>query len=141
MLEHYILPLAPYVIAAIISVLCVFFFLCLENEIRKLKRGAIRPSRAKEASLQELKAKVDDLSMRLRDAEERAGITELPPVPKASLNLNKRTQVIRMSRRGEPAENIAAYLSIPRKEVELLLKIHGLILNGTNVLNRSNKAS
>ena len=141
MLEHYILPLAPYILAALNSVLCMFFFLCLENEIRLLKKGSIRPNPLKDASLQDLKAKVDDLSMRLRDAEDRAGIQELPPAPKASLNLNKRTQVIRMSRRGETAENIAAYLSIPRKEVELLLKIHGIILSGPNVGNRSDKAS
>jgi len=37
-----------------------------------------------------------------------------------------------MSRRGERAENIAASLSLPRREVELLLKIHGLVLNGAS---------
>ncbi len=51
--------------------------------------------------------------------------------PKASLNLNKRTQVLRMSRRGERTENIAASLSLPRREVELLLKIHGLVLSAS----------
>ena len=115
MLERYILPLAPYLLAAFNCTLCVFFFLCLENEIRLLKKGAAGPGKLQDASLQDLKAKVEDLSMRLRDAEARAGITMLPAAPKASINLNKRTQVIRMSRRGEPAENIAAYLSIPRK--------------------------
>ncbi len=137
MLERYILPLAPYLFAALNSVLCILFFLCLENELRLLRKG--RPSRAQDSSVQELKAQVENLSLRLRDAEERAGMTALPPAPKASLNLNKRTQVIRMSRRGEPAENIAAYLSIPRREVELLLKIHGLILKGSNVLNSANQ--
>lgn len=137
MLERYILPLAPYVLAALNSVLCVFFFLCLENEIRLLKKGVAGPHKPKDPALQDLQTKVEDLSLRLRDAEARAGITTLPAAPKASLNLSKRTQVIRMSRRGEPAENIAAYLSIPRKEVELLLKIHGLILNGSSVLNSS----
>jgi hypothetical protein len=65
----------------------------------------------------------------VRDAEERAGIPFAPPSAKASLNLNKRTQALRMSRRGERVENIAASLSLPRREVELLLKIHGLVLN------------
>jgi len=45
------------------------------------------------------------------------------------VNLNKRNQVIRMSRRGQPAANIAASLSMSRKEVELLLKIHALSLS------------
>lgn len=131
MLQRYILPLAPYLLIALNSILCLFFFLCLENEIRILKRRSARPGKAQDGSAQELKAKLEELSLRVHDAEERMGIVVLPPTPKASLNLNKRTQVIRMSRRGEPAENISAALSIPRKEVELLLKVHRLVLNGS----------
>ena len=37
-----------------------------------------------------------------------------------------------MSRRGERSENIAATLSLPRNEVELLLKIHGLVLDSSS---------
>ena len=138
MLERYILPLAPYVLIALNSIVCIFFFLCLENEIRLLKKETGQPGKHKDTTLQDLKAKVEDLSQRLLDAEERAGIVALPPAPKASLNLNKRTQVIRMSRRGEPTENIAASLSIPRKEVELLLKVHSLVLNSSAIRNDSN---
>jgi hypothetical protein len=130
MLQRYILPLAPYLLIALNSILCLFFFLCLENEIRILKRRVAGPGKIQD-SAQDLKAKLQELSLRIHDAEERLGIAVLPPTPKASLNLNKRTQVIRMSRRGEPEENIAASLSIPRKEVELLLKVHRLVLNGS----------
>jgi hypothetical protein len=130
MLQRYILPLAPYLLIALNSILCLFFFLCLENEIRLLKRRTARPGKAQDSSALDLKAKVQELSLRVHDAEERMGIVVLPLTPKASLNLNKRTQAIRMSRRGEPAENISAALSIPRKEVELLLKVHRLVLNG-----------
>ena len=44
MLQRYILPLAPYLLIALNSILCLFFFLCLENEIRLLKqtRGEAR---------------------------------------------------------------------------------------------------
>jgi hypothetical protein len=131
MLPRYILPLAPYLLIALNSILCLFFFLCLENEIRILKRRVAGPGKIQDSAAQDLKAKLDELSLRVHDAEERVGIAVLPPTPKASLNLNKRTQVIRMSRRGEPEENIALSLSIPRKEVELLLKVHHLVLNGS----------
>ena len=131
MLQRYILPLAPYVLIALNSILCLFFFLCLENEIRLLKRHITRPGKIQDSAAQDLKAKLEELSLRVHDAEERMGLVALPPTPKASFNLNKRTQVIRMSRRGEPTENIAASLSIPRKEVELLLKVHRLVLNGS----------
>ena len=44
------------------------------------------------------------------------------PVATRSLNLNRRSQIIRMARRGEETASIAATLSAPRNEVELLLK-------------------
>jgi len=47
-------------------------------------------------------------------------------VPAQPLNLNKRGQILRMRRRGERPETIAGALSIPRNEVELLLKVHDL---------------
>lgn len=130
MLERIVLPLAPYILIALNSLLCLAFFLCLENEIRVLKRASLPHQRAKDMIVHDLKTKLEHLSERVRDAEERAGISVTPPSPTASLNLNKRTQIIRMSRRGEPAENISASLSVPRKEVELLLKVHSLILDG-----------
>ena len=131
MLQRYILPLAPYLLIALNSILCLFFFLCLENEIRLLKRRTVRPGKVQDRAAQDLKAKLEELSLRVHDAEERMGMVVLPPTPKASFNLNKRTQAIRMSRRGEPSENISAALCIPRKEVELLLKVHRLVLNGS----------
>jgi hypothetical protein len=130
MLERIALPLAPYVLITLNSLLCLAFFLCLENEIRLLKRASPRQQPGKDTIVQDLKTKLEDLSERVRDAEERAGIFITPPSPTASLNLNKRTQIIRMSRRGEPAETISASLSVPRKEIELLLKVHSLILDG-----------
>ena len=50
------------------------------------------------------------------------------PVAGQPLNLNKRGQVLRMRRRGEKPETIAAALSIPRNEVDLLLKVHQMSL-------------
>jgi hypothetical protein len=64
-----------------------------------------------------------NLGERVQEAEQRAGVLVAPTPPKSGLNLNKRVQVIRMSKRGERAEMIAASLDLPRREVELLLKV------------------
>lgn len=40
-----------------------------------------------------------------------------------SFNLNKRSQALRMHRRGESSDKIAAFLQIPKGEVDLLIKI------------------
>ena len=80
MLERYILPLAPYVLAALNCALCVFFFLCLENEIRLSRKGRLGLASSKTPRFRDLKAKVEDLSVRLRDAEARAESLRFRPL-------------------------------------------------------------
>ncbi len=134
MLDPYFIPLAPYVLIALNAVLCLIFFLCLETEIRALKNAMPQQTKAGETVAADFKAKLEDLSARVQDAEERAGILAVPLPPKSCLNWNKRTQVLRLSRRGEPVENIATLLSMPRQEVELLLKVQTLILRRSEQL-------
>ena len=50
-------------------------------------------------------------------------------MPKHGLNLSKRSHALRMHRRGEGAEQIAAALELPRQEVDLLLKVHRIIIS------------
>jgi hypothetical protein len=127
MLERYLVPLAPYALLAMAAVAGLFIFISVEREIRRLKSRLGRQKNGELVSQDELQIKLDDLSARLREAEERySAPMQAPAGAKSGLNLNKRNQVIRMSRRGQPAANIAASLCMPRKEVELLLKIHGL---------------
>jgi hypothetical protein len=49
--------------------------------------------------------------------------------PRAALNLSKRSQALRLHRRGESPEKIAAALEIPRQELELLLKVHRIVMS------------
>jgi hypothetical protein len=52
-----------------------------------------------------------------------------PALPRPGLNLSKRSQALRQHRRGESAEKIAAELQLPRQEVDLLLKVHRIVLS------------
>ena len=52
-----------------------------------------------------------------------------PGLPKPGLNLSKRSHALRMHRHGEGAEQIAAALDLPRQEVELLLKVHRIVMS------------
>jgi hypothetical protein len=52
-----------------------------------------------------------------------------PDAGKAALNLNKRAQVLRMHRRGDPPDRIASLLEVPRQEVDLLIKVHRIIIS------------
>ncbi len=135
MLGRYLIPLAPFLLIAINSVLCLFFFLCLEHEMRIMKLRWKRRQMAQESATVDLKAQVAELNARVLDTEERTGVLVAPIPPRSGLNLNKRSQVIRMSRRGEQAEKIAASLNLPQREVELLLKVYGRVVYSSNDIN------
>jgi len=126
MLEHYLIPLAPLVLLALSLIACLIFLTLLDREVRLLKSSALRGGETDSVIAKEFRLKVEELSARVRDVEERINIQPEPVALRPSLNLNRRTQVIRMSRRGEASSTIAASLAMPRKEVELLLKVHGL---------------
>jgi hypothetical protein len=128
MLGRYLIPLAPFLLIGIHSALCLFFFLSLEHEMRLVNLRFRRRHLAQESATEELKIQMVELKTRLAEAEERAGMLVAPTPPRSGLNLNKRTQVIRLSRRGEQVETIAATLDLPRREVELLLKVHGRVI-------------
>ena len=128
MLEHYVIPLAPYILLALAATAGLFLFGSLEREIRQLKSRLRRQPQAEVVSQEEFQIRLQRLNERLQEAEERSSMPVPAPVTQ-SLNLNKRTQALRMSRRGAPANKIAATLNLPRREVELLLKIHALTLN------------
>jgi hypothetical protein len=135
MLGSYLISIAPFLLIGINSVLCLFFFLCLEHEIRIMALRWKRRQTAQESLTSNLKAQVADLSVRMLDTEERAGVLVPPIPPKSGLNLNKRSQVIRMSRRGEQAGKIAASLNLPQREVELLLKVYSRVVYSSTEIN------
>ena len=79
------------------------------------------------AALEQMRASLEDLSVQVRDLQ--ATPSAAAPSYRAGLNLSKRSQALRMHRRGEPAGQIATALEIPHQEVELLIKVHRIVLS------------
>jgi hypothetical protein len=78
--------------------------------------------------LNPLREAVDALASQVRDLQSHPQAAAQAGVPKAGFNLSKRSQALRMHRRGEPPEQIATTLDLPRQEVELLLKVHRIVI-------------
>jgi hypothetical protein len=135
MLTRYFIPLAPFLLIGINSVLGLFFFLCLDHEMRIMNLRWKRRQATQQSATEELKAQMRELSARVLDAEDRTGVLVPPMPPRSGLNLNKRSQAIRMSRRGELAEKIAVSLNLPRREVELLLKVYSREVSSSGEVN------
>lgn len=90
--------------------------------------GAAKPTHH-DAELQSLRDTVDALAAQLHDLQKHPPVAAAPGLPRPGLNLNKRSSALRMHRHGEGAQQIAAALDLPRQEVDLLLKVHRIVLS------------
>ena len=122
-------PAAAYVLLAASLVACIYLFTTLKQDLRHIERRLARRCREMDNQIGGFQTATEELRSGLQEAEERAGLLVAPAPPKSGLNLNKRSQVLRMSRLGAPPEKIAAVLSLPQNEVDLLLKVHQIMLN------------
>jgi hypothetical protein len=65
----------------------------------------------------------------LETAKLQPPVEVLPGNPRPSMNVTRRSQALRLHRKGDSAERIAEMLAVPRQEIDLLLKVHQLVLN------------
>jgi hypothetical protein len=82
-----------------------------------------------ESTLRTTEANMQALAAELHDLERQPALLAGPAAPRSGFNLGKRTQALRLHRQGESPEKIAASLELPRQEVELLLKVHRIVLS------------
>ena len=107
----------------------VWLFVLMKAELRGATRRSRKRAEAFEASLSAVRVSLANLSKRLEETEKQAGLLVPPPATRSGFNLSKRSQAIRMSRRGETPSQIAAALELPQGEVDLLLKVHRLVVS------------
>jgi hypothetical protein len=93
--------------------------------LRTLKERAAH----REQENKELAAHLIALSARIQELERApASAALVPTIPRAGMNLNKRSQALRLHRQREQPEQIAAALELPQQEVELLIKVHQIVM-------------
>jgi hypothetical protein len=80
------------------------------------------------------KRRLENMMERLIEAERvpepaalaEPGIALVPAPMHGGLNLSKRVHAMRMLRRGEDVAHIAAALGVPRREVELMIRVQSI---------------
>lgn len=128
-MEWLLYPLAVAVFAAAGICICLLLHVRLKRESRarwvELEQALARL----EEELAGMRRVLDGLSERVSQldavAERVAGL----PLAGSGLNLNKRSQAVRMLRRGEHPGRVAAALGLPEGEVSLLWKMCQLPLD------------
>lgn len=93
------------------------------------QRGANEQKRSAQ-ECKELQSAVESIGAQLLEfRREPAPEAPIPAQPKPGLNLSTRSQALRMHRRGDEPELIAAALDVPRQEIELLVKVHQIVMS------------
>lgn len=80
-------------------------------------------------ALDDMRRRIDGMSEELQELRARPAVTPGNPSPRAGLNLSTRSQALRLYRRGDSAEQIAAALEVPCQEVQLLIKVHRIAMS------------
>jgi hypothetical protein len=124
-------PLCAYSLLAVGLSLGLYLFVTLKWELRTLQRRQQESQQqvlALEAALGEARAAAAGLETDVREIASQTGMLVAPQPTPSGLNLTKRTQVLRMHRAGQDSAGIAAALTLPRAEVDLLIKVHRLVV-------------
>ncbi|WP_321476546.1 hypothetical protein [uncultured Paludibaculum sp.] len=122
-------PLTYYCLLAVGLSLSLYLFVSVKRENAALREQLTAERKQIDEAMDVLRQSLNRVELALEEA------TEMPTVPTASatppdtsVNISKRGQALRMHRRGESPEQIAAALQMPRSEVELLLKVQRAVL-------------
>lgn len=116
-----VFPIVTLVLLALSIAGCLAQYYLLKREIWQQRQKAAQDVAALRQSLETVSAKLAQLQedMQLQDAS--------PGLPDTGgLNFSRRTRVLRMHRRGDRPDQIAAALGVPLNEVNLLLKLQQL---------------
>jgi hypothetical protein len=115
--------------ALALSAFSFFALLRAKALVRAAEQRARAGQERCEALLESLRESQDLLSAELHEIRDQPPIAVNPASPKPGLNLTTRSQALRMHRRGDPPDRIAASLNIPLQEVDLLLKVHRIVIS------------
>lgn len=121
MLEPIVLPVIGCVSVAAALSLCLYLFFTLKRDMDSAQRKAATEIHRLTDELQTVRTRMAELEGEVTSAAARNAVQ-----PPRSINVAKRTQALRMLRRGDGPERIVAAMGLSPREVQLLMKVHKL---------------
>jgi len=101
----------------------------LRRRLDRLERDCRTRFEAMETSLEKLRWEVETAAGACRRLERTLEALPSAAPVKHGLNVSRRFQALRLYRRGERPEQIAAALGVPVREIELLIKVHQMTMD------------
>jgi hypothetical protein len=125
-----LLTLLPYltVVANLTLVLGILF--TLSQRVRELRGGARKQESILQSETARLAAEIAELKNKLQDIEEpsQSLLPGTAPANASGVNSTLRSKVLKMHRLGQSPERIAGSLRLPQGEVDLLVKVHRIVM-------------
>ena len=100
----------------------------MQRAVRAAAHRAEARYAGSEAAIEAIRSEVEVGVRQMHEIRQDHSKMAGPSFPRPGLNVSKRSQALRMHRRGDPPELVAATLGIPLQEVELLLKVHRIVI-------------
>ena len=121
------IKLLPYIGLGISLIVFLGLFSGLNRTVENL-RSRVGKFEARVQRATDLSAAIGGLKKRIEELESGAPVSEIPTGKPASLNGTVRSKVLKMHRLGQPIERIADNLRVPKGEVDLLVKVHQIVM-------------
>lgn len=121
------IKLLPYISLAISLVIFLGLFSALSRTVDKL-RSRLGKFEAQMQQVTNFSAGLGELNRKIEELESGQTGSEIPTGKSASLNGTVRSKVLKMHRLGQPVERIADNLRVPKGEVDLLVKVHQIVM-------------
>jgi hypothetical protein len=119
--------LLPHFCVVAITVLMLGLFHGINRRLRRLQKRTIKMEASREAEAAELKNAINELKHKFAELEKHdAQLADAPVEP--GLSDIARAKVLKMHRVGHKADHIAETLRLPKGEVELLVKVHRVVM-------------
>ena len=106
----------------------LFGVFCMQRAIRVAAQRAETWHAESEAAIEAIRSEVEACARQLHEIRQDTPKTAVFSLSKPGLNVSRRSQALRMHRRGDTPEQVASTLGVPLQEIELLLKIHRIVV-------------
>ena len=125
---QYLWMLIPYLLPAGILLVPLSLIVVMDIRVRRLAKSVRSCDAAIQAEAAQLTNAVNDLKRRVTDLESNAGSRGDGEQRESGLNDMARGKVLKMHRVGRAPEQIAETLGLPKGEVDLLIKVHRIVM-------------
>ena len=123
-----LVALLPYLLLAANTVLLLALFFGINQRVRKLRTSAKASEAARETEAARISNTIKELASRIAILEREDRQLGTPEPVGGGLSSTLRGKVLKMHRLGQPSDRIADVLRVPRGEVDLLVKVHAIVM-------------